>query len=47
MVFAKSRRQRAMLGRIVKRNPAIEIRSPYRDVSRKQQGNAHEFIARP
>ena len=28
MVFAKSRRQRAMLGRIVKRNPAIEIRSP-------------------
>ena len=33
-VLAKSRRQRTMLGRIVKRERLIEMRSAFRDVSR-------------
>ena len=33
-----------MLGRIVKRDRLIEMRSAFRDVSRKQQGNAHEAM---
>ena len=33
-----------MLGRIVKRDRPIEMRSAFRDVSRKQQGNAHEAM---
>ena len=37
-VLAKSRRQRTMLGRIVKRDHAIEMRSAFRNVSRIQQG---------
>ena len=42
--MAKSRRQRTMLGRIVKRDRAIEMRSPLRDVSRIRQGDAHEAM---
>ena len=33
-----------MLGGIVKRDPAIEICSPFRDVSRKEQRTSHEFM---
>ena len=33
-----------MLGRIVKRDRSIEMRSALRDVSRVQQGNAHESM---
>ena len=33
-----------MLGRIVKRERAIEMLSAFRDVSREQQGNAHEAM---
>ena len=43
-VLAKSRRQRTMLGRIVKRDRLIEMRSAFRDVSRTQQGHAHEAM---
>ena len=43
-VLAKSRRQRTMLGRIVKRDRLIEMRSAFRDVSRMQQGHAHEAM---
>ena len=43
-VLAKSRRQRTMLGRIVKRERLIEVRSSFRDVSRTQQGNTHEAM---
>ena len=42
--MAKSRRQRTMLGRIVKRERLIEMRSALRDVSREQQGSAHEAM---
>ena len=43
--MAKSRRQRTMLGRIVKRDRLIEVCSAFRDVSRKQQGRAHEAMS--
>ena len=33
-----------MLGRIVKRDRLIEMRSAFRDVPRTQQGNAHEAM---
>src|ERR1700730_11330301 len=33
-----------MLGRIVKRDPAIEMRTGFRDVAREQQGRAHEAL---
>ena len=45
-VLTKTHRQRTMLGRIVKRDRLIEVRSAFRDVSREQQGNAHERDAR-
>ncbi len=33
-----------MFGRIVKRERLIEMRSAFRDVSREQQGSAHEAM---
>jgi hypothetical protein len=33
-----------MLGRIVKRDCLIEVRSAFPDVSRTQQGNAHDAV---
>ena len=42
--MAKSRRQRTMLGWIVKRERLIVVRSALRDVSRIQQGRAHDAM---
>ena len=33
-----------MLGRIVKRDRSIEMRPPFRDVARVQQGNTHDAM---
>ncbi len=44
VVFAKSRRQLAMLGRIVKRDRLIVVRPTLGDVSRTQQGKSHDTM---
>ena len=44
MVLAKACRKRTMLGRIVKRQRAIQMRATFREVSRKQQGKSHEAM---
>ena len=44
-VLAKTRRQRTMLGRIVKCERLIEVRSAFCDVSRTQQGHAHHAMS--
>jgi hypothetical protein len=43
-VCAKTRRQRTMLGGIVERDSAVEMRSPLRDVSCKQQGHTQDAM---
>ena len=42
--MAKSRRQQSMLGRSVKRESLIVVRPALRNVSRFQQGRAHEAM---
>src|SRR4029077_16991867 len=44
-ILAKSRRQRTMCGRIVKRERLIVVRAALRDVARAQKGSAHETMA--
>jgi hypothetical protein len=44
-VLAKPCPQRTMLGRIIKRERAIEMQSAFRDVSSNQQGHAHEAMS--
>jgi len=43
-VLAKTRYQRPRLRRIVKRDCTIKMRSPFRGVARKRQGNAHKAM---
>jgi hypothetical protein len=43
-VLAKTYRQPMMLGRIVKRERAIEMLPAFRDVSHGEQGSSHEAM---
>ena len=42
--LGQTRRQRTMLGRIIKRDRVIEMRPSFCDVSRGQQGSAHDAM---